>query len=511
MNYYGNNNPRNSQRKNMKSFTRSDKFGLFDNQTLLKEKKILSNDIMRVKKTNNDLQKDVNIAQKEYDQNQLVEIDYLYKSNTNPIYAESKYKTMAYSKQINHLENELTKLNNYNNNLIKYFSEEALSDIKTEVCFEKHIIAQQKEELKMLQEIYSKNKNLFNSKKYIATVNKYNEQKKELNERKNELKTIVNEEQNLNNILDSYQVLPKTIEKEENEIQKLRTRLDNLIHQKNSKTRDLNDLKKRIETENNDMEKKKKEAKKAPLKTKRRTNYVNPKLIARRIIVSQPSSGRCLSNTNNQSPKTQRIQNEAVAKSNSTENDSSDKESSDGSSSDYEKEINSDSYKNKPEKTEKALSTNLSRSSSSAAQNSDSDSDRSSEAENLTEPHSGKHTSSEDEESNSDSSENEESKKDDNMKNDHSSSDGKSENEDEKDSENDSEENDSSKNESSDEHKDDNSSNDDKKDDKKPFNNVISDADHSHGDYSDASLDNQNENKAESETKDGDSSGSFKD
>lgn len=510
MNYYGNNNPRNSQRKNMKSFTKSDKFGLFDNQTLLKEKKLLSNDIMRVKKTNNDLQKDVNIAQKEYDQNQLVEIDYLYKSNINPIYADSKYKTMAYSKQINHLENELTKLSNYNKNLIKYFSEEALSDIKTEVCFEKHIIAQQKEELKMLQEIYSKNKNLFNSKKYIATVNKYNEQKRELKERKNELKTIVDEEQNLNNILDSYQVLPKTIEKEENEIQKLRTRLDNLIHQKNSKTRDLNDLKKRIETENNDMEKKKKEAKKAPFKTKRRTNYVNPKLIARRILVSQPTSGRSLSNTNNQSPLTKRIQNEAVTKSNSTENDSSDKRSSNGSSSDYEKEINSDSYKNQTEKTEKALSTNLSHSSSSAAQNSESDSDRSSEAENLTEPHSGKHTSSEDEESNSDSSENEDSKKDENMKNDHSSNDDKSENEDDKDSDNDSD----SKNDSSDEDKDDNASDDDKKNDNKPFNNVISDADHSHGDYSDASMDKQNENKEESalsDTKDGDSSGSFKD
>lgn len=494
----------NSKQKNLKS--PNDKFGFADSQTLIKEKLRISNDIIRVKKTNINLQKAVNKAQNEYDQNQLLEIDYLYRYKNNYLHADSKYKTMTFPKQINHLENELSEMSKYNANLNKYFSEEALSNIKTEVCFEKHIIAQQKEELKMLKEIYEKNKNLFNSKKYKATVDKFNKQKKELSDKKKELKAITNEEQNLNILLQESEKLPKIIQKEENEIIELKKRLDNLIHAKTTKTRDLNNLKKKIETENSEMEKKIKTRKKSPLKkTEKKFSYVNPRLSSRRIIVSQPSSGRSFSNTNDQSPKTKRLQNEAIVKP-SNENDSSSRESNDSSdsekptykrsssesSSDYEKEVDSDSYRNKSPRTEKALSTNLSHSSSSSTH--DTDSDRSSEAENFTEPHSGKHTSSED----SDQSANSEDKD--------KNEEGKNKSDEDKDtSESDSDTSEDDKDKSEDDN--------DKEERGELFKKAISDADHEQESYSEGSLDDNDEKQTllEHDDTNEDSSGSFKD
>lgn len=396
---------RNLQRKNQKSIYNTN-FSMIDNQSLIKQKKQLSSDISKFKKSNNNLQKAVNDAQHEFDEKQLVEIEYLYRFENQTSSADSQYKTMTFSKQINHLETELNKLIIYGNHLNKYFSEEALSQVKVEVQFEKHIIAQQKEELERLQNIYKEDHDLYNSKKYLKTVNKHNEQKKTLAERKKELKAIRDEEKVLNDALEKCDILPKLIQKEENEVNQLQKRLDNMVHAKYMKTRDLNTLKNKIETENEEMQKKKKNEKTRALRTPQRTSqFTNPKSISRRIRVSQPSSPPRNCKSSNQSPRTKRIQNDAVKKS-SKENHSdsysekdtgTNKYSSNGSSSDYEKEINSDSYKNKPTKTEKALSANISNSSESSPHNSGSES-QSSEAENSTDPHSGKHTSSEDEE-----------------------------------------------------------------------------------------------------------------
>ncbi|OHS98395.1 hypothetical protein TRFO_35205 [Tritrichomonas foetus] len=195
----------------------------------------------------------MNARQRKFDEDTIDEIEALYTANPTESAAGYKYKVSALTRKVNQYQNEYNDLMKQLEYLNTNFSEESLTQIRTEICFEKHFIAQQKEELYGLQKVHEKAKKQLTSKNYINCVNAQKEQRKEYIELKKDLAAMKDHEKTLADSLAEVEEIPKIVEKEEKEVRDLEKRLDNLSHTKSRKKREIESYKEKASLDNDVM------------------------------------------------------------------------------------------------------------------------------------------------------------------------------------------------------------------------------------------------------------------